>query len=288
MGRPDVAIAKWLGPPKSYTSGRRSGQPSVIVIHTTEGHEAASSAEDGAAYDKRRTDGTSTHFFVDSNSVVQTVELRDEAHAARTHGNDIGIQIEICGSAAQSSAQWSDAASMATLENVAQLCVQLRKTGSYPLSRLQGSNLRKAWNSGSPRGFCGHVDITNAFPEDNGTHVDPGSNFPWTWLFNRIKQIEAQKEDDIVATAKDVVTALFQESVDIGGVNLGSYEGTVKTQLDRSAELRERLIPDLAAQIASVKSQADSNGSGLTSLASQVSLLSSKLDQLIAMLQPNV
>lgn len=190
MATPDVPVAKWVGHPKSFTSGRKSHQPSVIVIHTTDGHEGPDDAENGAAYDKRRTDGTSTHYFVDSNSIVQEVEHKDESHAARTKGNDIGIQIEICGLAGQTSAQWEDAVSAATLENVAKLLVAIRRTGSYPLTRLSTSQLRSAWSSGSPRGICGHIDITNAFPEDNGTHTDPGKNFPWSKLFNRVKQLE--------------------------------------------------------------------------------------------------
>lgn len=223
MTTPDVSIAKWAGPPASYTKGRRSGQPSVIVIHTTEGSEGPASAEDGAAYDRRRTDGTSTHFFVDSNSIVQEVLVSDEAHAARTHGNDIGIQIEICGHAAQSGAQWADAASAPTIENVARLCVALRKkygTGRFPLARLSGSKLRAAWNGGGTRGFCGHVDITRAFPEDKGTHEDPGPNFPWSKLFARISQLESQasaaQEDDDVTPAQFtsmLLTALKDKNV---------------------------------------------------------------------------
>lgn len=190
MAKPDVPIATWVGPPRSYTSGRRSKQPTVIVIHTTEGSEGPRSAEDGAAYDKRRTDGTSTHFFVDSDSVVQEVEIDDEAHAARTHGNDIGIQIEVCGRAGQTDSQWADDASAATMENLAQLCVQLMAKTGIPAVRLSRTQLRSAWSSGSTKGFCGHIDITEAFPEDNGTHTDPGPHFPWAWLFARINQLE--------------------------------------------------------------------------------------------------
>ena len=192
MATPDVSIAKWVGHPRSYTSGRKSGQPSVIVIHTTDGHEGPNDAENGAAYDKRRTDGTSTHYFVDSNSIVQEVEHKDESHAARSHDNDIGIQIEICGLASQTSAQWDDPISKATLENAARLVVAIRKTGNFgPVARLTPTQLRAAWNGGKIRGICGHVDITNAFPEDNGTHTDPGSHFPWTAFLNRIKALEA-------------------------------------------------------------------------------------------------
>jgi N-acetyl-anhydromuramyl-L-alanine amidase AmpD len=184
----EFPIAVWMGPPKSQTSGRKAGQPKVIVIHTTEGSEGPASAEAGAAYDKRRTDGTSTHFFTDSNSIVQTVYTYNEAHAARAHGNDIGIQIEVCGRAGQTGAQWNDEISAATLERTANICVAIRRKygqARFPLKRLTPAQVRAGNN-----GFCGHVDITKAFPEDKGTHTDPGSNFPWSWLFNRIAQLE--------------------------------------------------------------------------------------------------
>lgn len=176
-----------LVPPKSYTGGRKSGQPTVIVIHTTEGSAHGQSAEDGAAYDQRRTDGTSAHFFVDSNSVVQCVRTTDEAHTARAHGNDVGIQIEVCGKAGWSAATWSNDYGRAALEQLARLCVKLRAKypGRFPLRRLTPQQLRAGEN-----GFAGHVDCTYAWPEDNGTHTDPGTNFPWSTLFARITDLE--------------------------------------------------------------------------------------------------
>jgi N-acetyl-anhydromuramyl-L-alanine amidase AmpD len=177
---PEYPEYLWV-PPKSYTSGRKSGQPTVIVIHTTEGSEGPNSAEDGAAYDQRRTDGTSAHFYVDSNSIVQCVRTTDEAHTARQTGNDIGIHLELCGKAGQSSSQWADPVSAATVENAAEVCRRLRQKYPFPIVRLSPSQLR----SGA-RGFCGHVDISNAFGESD--HTDPGPNFPWARLFDLIEE----------------------------------------------------------------------------------------------------
>jgi N-acetyl-anhydromuramyl-L-alanine amidase AmpD len=174
--------------PKSYTKGRKPHQPTVIFIHTTEGSEGPSSAENGAAYDARRTDGTSTHFFTDSNSVIQCVLTTDESHATRSHGNDVGISIEVCGKAGQSAAQWADAASAATIEQTARLCVNLRK--KYGKSYFPLVNLTPAQLRAGQHGFAEHKDATLAWPEDGGTHTDPGPNFPWSKLFARITQLE--------------------------------------------------------------------------------------------------
>lgn len=173
---------------KSFTKGRVAGQPRLIVIHTTESGEGKEKAENEASYATRRTDGTSAHFYVDSDSVIQGVRTSDEAHSARTMGNDIGIHIEICGNAGQSEKQWADPVSLATLQNVAQLCVALRKhyKDRFPLKRLSVVDVR----SKTKTGFCGHVDVTKAFPQDHGDHTDPGGQFPWTFLFAQIVHLE--------------------------------------------------------------------------------------------------
>lgn len=176
--------------PNSWTSGRKAGEPTVIFIHTTEGSEGRQSAEDGAAYDSRRTDGTSTHFFVDQDTTVQCVYTFNEAHATRTHGNDVGIQIEVCGRAGQTEAQWADAASAGAVDQAARVCVSLRK--KYGKARFPLVNLTPVGLRNGMRGFAEHKDATLAWPEDGGTHTDPGPNFPWSRLFDRIEELETE------------------------------------------------------------------------------------------------
>jgi outer membrane receptor for Fe3+-dicitrate len=98
---PEYPDLPWL-PPKSWTDASRSGVQ-LIVIHSTEGSSHAQSAEDGAGYDQRRTDGTSARYFVDSDSIVQCVRTADQAHTARAQGNKRGIHYELCARAA-----WND------------------------------------------------------------------------------------------------------------------------------------------------------------------------------------
>src|ERR1044072_1350292 len=102
-------------PPRAFGEGRDGKAVRYIVIHYTAGSERSTSAEDGAIYDQKRTNGVSTHFFVDRNSIVQCVRTSDRANAARHRGNRLGIQYELCGTA-QTRAQWLDAASYATLK----------------------------------------------------------------------------------------------------------------------------------------------------------------------------
>lgn len=177
----------WI-PPKSWTNANRT-DVQVIVIHATDNTEGTTSAEDGARYDQVRTDGTSTHYFHDANSTIQCVRTEDIAHAARANGNRIGIQHELCGYASQSADQWADAASVATLRIAArQVARDCRKWG-IPVIRLTPTGI-----AAGVKGICGHVDITAAFPQDHGTHTDPGPNFPWS-MFLGLVQTELDGED---------------------------------------------------------------------------------------------
>lgn len=160
----------WM-PPASWTNANRSSVQ-LIVIHTTEGSAHSGSAEDGAAYDQRRTDGTSTHFFHDSDSTIQCVHTADQAHAARAQGNKRGIQHELC--TRSGSANWSDSYHQAMLRKAAAQCARDAKKWGIPVRKLSSSQVADGM-----KGFCGHVEVTYAFPQDNGTHTDPGVAFPW-------------------------------------------------------------------------------------------------------------
>lgn len=181
---------KWGGPPRAYGTGRDGKAVRLSVIHYTAGSENRTSAESGAAYDKTRTDGTSCHVFHDPDSSVQEVLRKDRSNSAFAKGNRLGIQHELCGTA-QTRAQWLDEASDAILwraaRAVAKDCVDF---GLEP-RRLSSSEVRRSWYEypNGPRGICGHVDITNAFPEDGGTHTDPGVGFPWDIFIARVNDL---------------------------------------------------------------------------------------------------
>lgn len=179
---------KWV-PPRAFGRGRDGKAVRLIVIHYTAGAERSTSAEDGAAYDARRTDGTSTHYFVDSNSVVQCVLTKDRANAARARGNRLGIQYELCGTV-QTREQWLDPQSLPTLRNAAGQVARDCKKYGIPVRRLTVGETRRSWTEfpGGPMGIVGHVDCTRAFPEDGGDHTDPGPAFPWDVFLDMVKQ----------------------------------------------------------------------------------------------------
>lgn len=191
---PEYPDLLWM-PPASWSNANRTSVQ-LIVIHTTEGSEGPTSAEDGAAYDQRRTDGTSTHFFHDQDSTVQCVRTEDVAYAARAQGNRRGIQHELCGRAGQTAAGWADTASRGTLRQAARQCARDARKWGIPVRHLTVAQV-----AAGDKGFCGHVDITYAFPQDNGTHTDPGPAFPWSDFLDMVR---AELEGDMPLDATDL------------------------------------------------------------------------------------
>jgi hypothetical protein len=197
-----MAIASWAGYPRSYSPGR-TRPVQYAVIHYTAGSEGPTSAEAGVAYDKIRPDGTSCHCFADSDTVLREVPDIDRAHAARFHGNEIGLQLELCGTA-QTRAQWLDPVSSATLRLGAKQVAEWCRDHGLPVRRLSVAETRAAYYAASgsrPKGIVGHVDVTNAYPEDGGTHTDPGAAFPWDVFLPMVAEelaaLTHPKDDDM-------------------------------------------------------------------------------------------
>lgn len=188
---------RWM-PPKSWRNANRTSVQ-LIVIHDTEGSSHASSAEDGAAYDARRTDGTSTHYFHDNTSTVQCVRTADVAYTARTQGNLRGIHHELCAKASWSEAQWlSDGYGRPMLERAARQAARDARKWGIPVRHLTVQEVRDG-----AKGFCSHGDVTRAFPQDNGDHTDPGPNFPWSKFLDMVRD-ELDGDDDVAITDADI------------------------------------------------------------------------------------
>jgi N-acetyl-anhydromuramyl-L-alanine amidase AmpD len=183
---PDLA---WVEPASWTNANRTSVQ--LVVIHDTEGSSHSQSAEDGAAYDARRTDGTSTHYFHDNNSTVQCVRTADQAHTARTQGNKRGIHHELCAKASFSRSQWlSEDYGLPMLRRAAKQAARDAKKWDIPVRKLSPSQV-----ADGVKGFCGHGDVTKAFPQDNGTHTDPGPNFPWDVFIDMVQDALNPEEE---------------------------------------------------------------------------------------------
>lgn len=238
-------------PARAYGKGRDGKGVAYIVIHYTAGSERPDSAENGAAYDQKRTDGTSAHYFVDQNSIVQCVLTADRANAARHKGNRLGIQYELCGTQ-QTRAQWLDAASGATLRlaafQVARDCIRY----GIPARRLSVAETRRAWREwpDGPRGIVGHVDCTLAYPEDGGDHTDPGTAFPWD-IFLPLVQDEIDEQRASMANLTEADAKKIAEEVWRSDINPGTARNLAYTTVFSMFQTMNAM----AAQISALSSQ---------------------------------
>lgn len=154
----------------------------LIVVHTMEVDEndvnVAESVGRAFANPARKA---SSHVGIDVDSECRYVADENTAWAAPGCNAD-GLQMELAGRAAQSSADWSDAASQAILERAAQRGAIWAHKFNVPVKHLSVNELLAG-----ARGFIGHYDATLAYHQTD--HTDPGAHFPWDAYLARINQI---------------------------------------------------------------------------------------------------
>lgn len=175
-----------------YIQGRntypdRDGLKFGIAIHATAND---ATAEQEADYAARRTDGVSSHFYVDSDSIVQSLDTDARAgHAGSTTGNENAIAVEITGGVTNSRQWWLDNVAWGRLADV--LALLCRQHGIAP------RRATVAEMSANPRvrAFYGHNDMRLAW--GGTTHTDPGPNFPWDHLLTTVAQAIDDSEDNM-------------------------------------------------------------------------------------------
>jgi len=170
----------------------------LICLHTMESQEKPGTAVNVAAWfsNKSRAPKASAHMCVDGSQanvkpgekypapIVRVVDDGDTAWAAPGVNAD-GLHIEMAGVAAQTVKNWADPYSLAVIDNAAIVSAIWCKKYEIPIRRLTLDQVK----DGVSKGFIGHVDATNAFPDlakEYGSHTDPGANFPWTYFLQLV------------------------------------------------------------------------------------------------------
>lgn len=163
---------------QGYTRGRPDGPPIWVVIHDMEAGENPQRAESTADYFANPPDGrqVSSHYCVDSDSVVQCVDLDDVAWTVGNRpGNNRGLNWELSGFASQTREQWLDPFGIAMFQQLAPICASDMKRFNIPNRWCTAADLQAR-----RPGLTTHNDLRIAF---GGTsHSDPGSGFPFDYL----------------------------------------------------------------------------------------------------------
>ncbi|GAB3817620.1 N-acetylmuramoyl-L-alanine amidase [Micromonospora zhanjiangensis] len=165
----------------SFVQGRNGysdpdGRKYGIAIHNTSND---ASARDEASYATRRTDGTSSHFYVDGREVIQSLDTSVRAgHAGSTYGNNHAVAVEITGTNGKSRQWWLDNVAWTQLGRVmAQVC------RAYGIA-VRRATVAEMVRNPTVRAFYSHDDMRRAW--GGTTHDDPGPNFPWDRLFQAV------------------------------------------------------------------------------------------------------
>lgn len=173
--------AIYSGPPRHYGSTRTDKR--YIAIHNTSND---ATAEGEASYAKRREDSVSSHYYVDNDSLLQSLDTSLRAyHAGSTIGNSQAIAYEITGTNGKSRSWW--------LANVAwpllarQIAIDCREHDIEP-QLLTVAEIK----AGSKTGIITHDQMRQAW--GGTTHDDPGPNFP---LDHLLALVQAEMEDDM-------------------------------------------------------------------------------------------
>lgn len=171
--------------------GRKYG----IAIHNTS-NDASDEAE--AAYATRRTDGISSHFYVDDDSVTQSLDTdRRAGHAGSREGNENAICFELTGANGKSRDWWL--ANIAWDELGGVIAYILTHDPDFDGFEVRRASVAQMKANPKVKAFYGHNDMRLAW--GGTTHTDPGPNFPWDRLF---AAVNAALEGEMALSDEDV------------------------------------------------------------------------------------
>lgn len=190
----------------SYTDG--DGLHYGIAIHDTS-NTASDEAE--ASYAEHRSDGVSSHFYVDGDSVIQSLDTDAKAgHAGSSNGNNSAIAFELAGLDSRSRQWWLDNIAWSRLGYV--IAYILQHDPDYAGFQVRRASVAEMQANPRVKAFYGHDDMRRAW--GGTTHTDPGENFPWDRLFAAVNA--ALEGDDM--DQNEPVTGLFNRGNRVGDV----------------------------------------------------------------------
>ncbi|WP_416902768.1 N-acetylmuramoyl-L-alanine amidase [Micromonospora echinospora] len=170
----------------------RDGRKYAVAIHNTSND---ATAEQEASYATRRTDGVSAHFYVDADSVIQSIDTKYRTgHAGSNEGNDNAVSVEITGTNGKSRQWWLDNVAW---DRLAAVLAIVCKTYDIEPRRASVAEMKR---NPKVRAFYGHNDMRLAW--GGTTHTDPGTNFPWDHLLAKVQRALAGEDDDMPSAAE--------------------------------------------------------------------------------------
>jgi hypothetical protein len=185
-------------------SSRGGAAVRLVVIHTAEG---ALTAQSLGNFFAQTSSEVSSHVGIDDNTVIQYVDYSQAAWTMLS-ANPISDQAELCGFVAWSRTTWLQHIGML---NQAASWIRARCLArGIPIVKLSPGQV-----AAGQAGVCGHWDWTLGTGE--GTHTDPGANFPWDYVMNR-----AANPPQPVSPNKEENMAFIFQAAAVANVNNGA------------------------------------------------------------------
>ena len=171
----------------NYHQGRIAPVIRYIVIHDGETQELPGSAEGMGSWFARPNVGGSAHKGTDADSICTYLDDVDTAWGA-PYVNSDGLHCEQAGKASQTSADWSDAYSKATIANTAIVVSEWSGQHGIPIRKMTDAQL-------AARNYAGvitHAQATRVFGPVGG-HTDPGASYPLDSLLSQALALSGAK-----------------------------------------------------------------------------------------------
>ncbi len=198
------------------SSDRRGTKISLVAIHTNEGPNPSDVFPDRTAENLAKwMDGqnVSYHKIIDDDSIVHYVPDERYTWSLRS-GNARSLNLCFTGYAGWPRAEWLRHQRM--LEQGAGIVREWCRRWRIPIVKLSSSEVGKDF-----AGIIGHVNWTEG--KRDGSHTDPGSNFPWDVFMNMVRGSNAPEEDDLKQDERDALFDIREQLT--GSRTPGQYPG---------------------------------------------------------------
>lgn len=252
------------GPPRGYGSNKTKKR--YIAIHNTSN---SAPAVNEASYAKRRTDSVSSHYYVDKDRLIQSLDTDLRAwHAGSSQGNNYAISYEFVGTNSKSRDWW--------LKNIdwdkvaKQIATDMKHFG-IANRQLTSAQMR----AGNVTGIVTHNQMSTVW--GGSTHNDPGPNFPMDHLIKKINQYLNPAPAPKPEPPKEEPKMNLNDRIK----GTDNSNRTVEDVLADLANLRNYLVTPVGTRGQKVDPPKDSP----LDLLERLPELEKKLDMLIALLQ---
>lgn len=250
--------------------------PIWVVLHTMETPEGDQIAENIASWFANPVAGTSAHYCVDPDSVVQCVDERACAWAAMQVGNAYGIHIEMAGRAAQTAAEWADGPSQAILARTAALTADICRRHNIPARYLTDQQL-----ADGERGITTHAQISRVFKQSD--HTDPGEGFPTQQFLGLVQRALGAAAVQSVAQVVSEGEEMSKEILEAINLNLTRIVNLLSPGVPGQAGVRHatpagavfQRLDNISAQVQELKDAATPGRAGVKTQGSLDARLSS-------------